>query len=66
MYFLIENDDLVEKYNTIWDKVSPDIKKELDNEPVCNICIYIYIFLENQSKPNLMAMKLQIFTLKNS
>ena len=21
MYFLIENDDLLEKYNTIWDKI---------------------------------------------
>ena len=29
MYFLIEDDDLLEKYNTIWDKVSGDIKKEL-------------------------------------
>ena len=29
MYFLIENDDLVEKYNTIWDKLSADIKKNL-------------------------------------
>ena len=27
MYFLIEDDDLSEKYNTIWDKVSADIKK---------------------------------------
>ena len=27
MYFLIEDDDLLEKFNTIWDKVSPDIKK---------------------------------------
>ena len=29
MYFLIENDDLIEKYNTIWDKLSADIKKNL-------------------------------------
>ena len=29
MYFLIEDDDLLEKYNTIWDKVSADIKKEI-------------------------------------
>ena len=29
MYFLTENDDLLKKYNTIWDKVSPDIKKNL-------------------------------------
>ena len=36
MYFLIENDDLLEKYNTIWDKVSADIKKEFDSEPVYN------------------------------
>ena len=36
MYFLIEDDDLLEKNNTIWDKVSADIKKEFDNEPVYN------------------------------
>ena len=29
MCFLIENDDLFKKYNTIWDEVSADIKKEL-------------------------------------
>ena len=27
--FLIEDDDLLDKYNTIWDKVSTDIKKNL-------------------------------------
>ena len=27
---------LIKKYNTIWDKVSADIKKELDNKPVSN------------------------------
>ena len=36
MYSLIEDDDLLEKYNTIWDNVSADIKKEFDNEPVYN------------------------------
>ena len=35
-YFLIEDDDLLEKYNTIWDKVNADIKKESDSEPVYN------------------------------
>ena len=30
------DDDLLEKYNTIWDKVGVDIKKELDSEPVYN------------------------------
>ena len=26
MYFLIEDDELIKTYNTIWDKVSADIK----------------------------------------
>ena len=34
MYFLIEVDDVLENYNTIWDKVSVDIKKGFDGEPV--------------------------------
>ena len=29
MYFLIKDDDFLEKHNTIWDKVSTDIKKNL-------------------------------------
>ena len=36
MYFWIEDDDLLQKYNTIWDEVSPGIKKEFDSEPVSN------------------------------
>ena len=36
MYFLIEDDNLLEKYNTIWDKFRADIKKEFDSEPVYN------------------------------
>ena len=36
MHFLIEDDDLLKKYDTIWDKVSADIKKESDSEPVYN------------------------------
>ena len=36
MYFLIEDNDLLEKYNTIWKKVSADIKKEFNSEPVYN------------------------------
>ena len=36
MYFLIEDDDLLVKYKTIWNKVSADIKKEFDSEPVYN------------------------------
>ena len=29
MLFFIEDDSLLEKYNTIWDKVSADLKKSL-------------------------------------
>ena len=34
IYFLIEDDDFLEKYNTIWNNVSADIKIEFDSEPV--------------------------------
>ena len=34
MCLLIEDDNLLEKYNTIWNKVNTDIKKEFDSEPV--------------------------------
>ena len=34
MYFLIDNDNLLEKYNTIWDKVPDDITKYSDSKPV--------------------------------
>ena len=36
MYFLIEDDNLLEKDNTICDKVSANIKKEFDSESVHN------------------------------
>ena len=36
MYFLIEDEDLLEKYSTIWDKVNADMKKEFNSEPVYN------------------------------
>ena len=32
MYFLIEDDDSLEKFNTIWNKISADIKKEFDKK----------------------------------
>ena len=35
-YFLIEDDNLLKKYNTIQDKVRADIEKEFDSEPVYN------------------------------
>ena len=36
MYVLIEDDGLLEKYNTIWDEVSANRKQEFDIEPVYN------------------------------
>ena len=36
MYFLIEDEDLLKKYNTIWYKVSAGIKKENYSKPVWN------------------------------
>ena len=36
MYFLIEDDGLLEKYDTLWDKVSADTKKEFNSKPVYN------------------------------
>ena len=36
MYFLIEDDGSLGKYNTIWYKDSADIKKEFDGDPVYN------------------------------
>ena len=34
VYFLIEDDDLLEKYHATWDKVSSDLKEGFDSEPV--------------------------------
>ena len=34
MSFLIKDDELLEKYNEIWEKVKNIIKKEFDSEPV--------------------------------
>ena len=45
MYFLIEDDDFSEKYNTIWNKLNAGIEKEFDSKPV-----YDKILFENQNK----------------
>ena len=36
MHFLVEDEDLLEKYTTIWDKVSADVKRKFDSKPVYN------------------------------
>ena len=47
MYFLIEDDNLLEKYITIWDKVSADIIKKFDNKSDYNKS-----FLKMKIKPH--------------
>ena len=47
MYFLIDDDDLLERCNIIWEEVSADIKKEFDSEPV-----YSKKFLKTKIKPH--------------
>ena len=42
IYFLIE--DLLRKYDSIWDKVSADIKTELDSESVYNSFFFFFFF----------------------
>ena len=36
MPFLIKDDESLEKYNEIWEKVKNSINKEFDSEHVCN------------------------------
>ena len=36
MHVLLEYKDSLKNYNTFWDKVSADIKKEFYSEPVYN------------------------------
>ena len=57
MHFLIEDNNLLEKYNTIWVKVSADIKKEFDSE-----LVYDKMFLKTKIKS--YGDKLQIFMVK--
>ena len=45
MYFLIEDDELLQKCNTIWNKVNADVKKGLDTE-----LVYIKKFLKTKIK----------------
>ena len=51
MYVLIEDDDLLEKYNTIWDKVNLISKKDL----IASLSIIRIIW---KPEENLMVIKL--------
>ena len=56
---MFEDNNLLEKYNAIWHKVSGDIKKEFDSTPVSTN----FFWKLNQ---NLMVKKLQILMIKKS
>ena len=43
--FFIEDDELLQRYNIIWNKISTNIKKEFDSEPV-----YSKRFLKTKTK----------------
>ena len=58
MNFSIEDDDFFKKYDIIWNKVSADVEKEFDSDPV-----YIE-FLKTKIK--YLGDELQISTIKNS
>ena len=62
IYFLIEDENQLEKYNIIRDKICSDIKKEFGGEPLktkielcgdevtdfCEVRLCLYIFSSNQ------------------
>ena len=56
-HFFSEDDDLVEKYNTIWDSQC-SYQKNL----IAKMSTIKFFW---KAKQNLMAMKLQIFMIKN-
>ena len=58
IYFSIEDDKLLTKYDDIWNKINHTIEKEFDNEPICNKKFWI-------PKLDLIVMRLQIFMMKN-
>ena len=47
IYFMIEDDDLLEKDNTSWNKVSADIKKSL----IASLSLIVF-FLKTKIKPH--------------
>ena len=56
MKFLIKSDELLQKFNDIWNKVTPSIKKELHSKPISKIFW--------KTKIRFIKMRLQIFILE--
>ena len=62
-FFLIEDDGWLEKYNTFWNKVTADLKKEFDSEPVYN---KDFLKTNKQIKCNSWRWSYRFLWLKNS
>ena len=61
MSFLMKDDELLEKYNEIWEKVKNSIKRKVDCEPVYN-----EIYLKGKKKNIIMEKLTQVFTITKS
>ena len=62
MYLFIADDDLLKKYYTIWNKVSADIEKEFDSDPVYNR-EYLKIKIKFHGDEDIYNKKFQLWTL---
>ena len=58
MHFLIEYEELLKKYNDIWDKVSNSTRNEIDSKPAYN-----KKFLKTKLKP--YCNEATVFHMKN-
>ena len=58
MSFLIKNEELIEIYDEMWDKVSNTIKKRFDGEPVYNEK-YLRTIIKEKSAQIFMEIKYQ-------
>ena len=57
----MKDDELLEKYNEIWEKVKNSIKRKVDCEPVYN-----EIYLKGKKKNIIMEKLTQVFTITKS
>ena len=62
IYLFDKNDELLEQYNEIWEKVSNNLKKEFDSEPVYSVTLNAfscpYIFPRNLENSKLILNSL--------
>ena len=61
MFFLIKDDELLEKYNEIWEKNKESLKKDFDSEPVCNGKINTNFHINKIAKQHSQYICLSVF-----